>query len=1178
MRKKPYRLHPQCRRAFTPLLMALAIGTAFLLPADAWAQSVTVNIGQGTLDQAFRQIMKNSKVELVYNTRTVAAIPCDAHRFENQEVSHILDILLRGTDLSYTVQDGIYTIVRRPQPRQHSVQGNVSGVVLDENREPIIGASVLVEGTSQGVITDIDGRFTLRNVTGSDIKLIIRYIGKKDIQTRVKLNSTNEFIMKEDVTMMSEVVVTGYQDISREKVTGSVSTVSAEKLEDRYMPSLMDNLEGRVAGLTTYGDKTTIRGTSSLYASTNPLLVVDGLPIEGSIDDLNPYDIESVTVLKDAAAAAIYGARASNGIIVVKTKGAKEKGKINIDFSANLTVWEKKNMDYAANFYMTPEQQVQTERDFYDWYYFGGGAADPASSVEQAISTGMGAVSPIDYAYYQRYKGIITQEELDARMEQLSQNNFAKEYADHALRNQVLQQYNLAVRSNTEKSSSNLVINYKYDNSGIINAYDNQFNITYKGSYDIAPWLTARFTANGIFNNKQANASELATNPFNVPAYTSLLNEDGSRNYYSTTALYTLNEYYEEGQSNSDFRRLGFNHLEELDYNLQKTRRQNMRYQGELLFKPIEGLTVNAQFVYESERNTLSTYYEEDSYLMRMMYNGYLQPQSDGSLTSLIPENGGMKTTTNTIGNYWTARAQANYSRDFGKHSVNVLAGLEFRETKLSGTNGLMLGYDEQLQNDATATIDFSTLSQMTYAPYVGGGYFPVQQCFYDAYMADAMTPVMEERHRYASGYANLTYTYDNKYNVFASFRKDYADVYGLNAEFRGKPLWSVGAGWSLHNEAFMKDIEWVNFLKLRGSYGVTGNIYQGATSYMTAVTSGNNSVTKLPVSVIESPGNPELKWEQTATTNVGLDFSLLDNRLRGTFDWYHKESKNVFSNRMLDPTTGYTSMFMNTASVKNDGVELSLSYEWFRPQKRRDFGWNTALTFSHNKNTITYVENPSTTASALINSQFLEGYPTSALFSYRFAGINDEGRHTWYLPDGTTTTSISSAPVEAVVYSGQTDPKVVSSMENTFSWNGLSLSVLMVYYGGHKMRALEEQETYHVPYGPVASYFLNAWTPEHPTNTPGIGQWSSTSGIGSEALYTDAYVRPADFLKIRNIVLSYELPEMWLEKIRLQRASVSFQLNNPKWLWVKNKVGIDPETLSLRDPSSFVFGLNINI
>ena len=244
----------------------------------------------------------------------------------------------------------------------------------------------------------------------------------------------------------------------------------------------------------------------------------------------------------------------------------------------------------------------------------------------------------------------------------------------------------------------------------------------------------------------------------------------------------------------------------------------------------------------------------------------------------------------------------------------------------------------------------------------------------------------------------------------------------------------------------------------------------------------------------------------------------------------------------------------------------------------RRDFGWNTALTFSHNKNTITYVENPSTTASALIKSQFLEGYPTSALFSYRFAGINDEGQHTWYLPDGTTTTSISSAPVEAVVYSGQTDPKVVSSMENTFSWNGLSLSVLMVYYGGHKMRALEEQETYHVPYGPVASYFLNAWTPEHPTNTPGIGQWSSTSGIGSEALYTDAYVRPADFLKIRNIVLSYELPEMWLEKIRLQRASVSFQLNNPKWLWVKNKVGIDPETLSLRDPSSFVFGLNINI
>ncbi len=189
---------------------------------------------------------------------------------------------------------------------------------------------------------------------GGKITLLISYIGKKTIERDVKLGSDTVFHLEEDAGMMNEIVVTGYQDIAKEKMTGSVTTIRADKLEERYSPSLLSNLEGRVAGLTTYGGKTTIRGTSSLYAETDPLLVVDGIPIEGSIDDLNPYDIESVNVLKDAAAAAIYGARAANGIIVVTTKSAKEKGKIDIDFSTDLTVYEK---GYASEFYLDSKEK-----------------------------------------------------------------------------------------------------------------------------------------------------------------------------------------------------------------------------------------------------------------------------------------------------------------------------------------------------------------------------------------------------------------------------------------------------------------------------------------------------------------------------------------------------------------------------------------------------------------------------------------------------------------------------------------------------------------------------------------------------------------------------------------------------------------------------------------------------
>ena len=246
------------------------------------------------------------------------------------------------------------------------------------------------------------------------------------------------------------------------------------------------------------------------------------------------------------------------------------------------------------------------------------------------------------------------------------------------------------------------------------------------------------------------------------------------------------------------------------------------------------------------------------------------------------PENGGMLQTTNTKGKYYTLRGQLNYSNTFfKKHDVVAIAGLEFRETKLNGTKSLVLGYDEQLQNSSTHTVDFGTLGGREWrynSSYMmeGRGY-SAYQFVYQPYFENGMGIVVEQRHRYASGYANLTYTYDERYNIFGSYRKDYADVYGLNTKFRGKPLWSVGGGWNLHKESFMHDFTWLSFLKLRASYGVTGNIYQGASSYMVATTQGNNPFTQLPLGTISSPANPNLRWEQARTTNIGVDFSLFN-------------------------------------------------------------------------------------------------------------------------------------------------------------------------------------------------------------------------------------------------------------------------------------------------------------
>ncbi len=1162
------------------LIGAMTFGeTSHVVAQQPKRQTVTINSKSMNVKQFFAEVKKQTGLNFIYSTDLAAKLPNVSVSATNRPLREVLDDVMNKVNCRYEIEGNIVTITRRIAGEQVR---NISGTVTDESGEPLVGVSVCINDSKVCTITDSKGFYTLK-VPANSCSLKFSYLGMSTAEIRLGNGRAplNRNVQMTTDYELSEVVVTGYQEISKPKMTGSVTTITADKLDDRYTTNIMNNLEGRVAGLSTYNGKMTIRGTSSLYAETTPLLVVDGVPVEGSIEDLNPYDIESVNVLKDAAANAIYGAKAANGVIVVTTKNAKKAGKIDIDFSANLTVYEKKNVDYADNFYMTPEQQVDTEAKYWDYYFNNGEISNPIQATETQINMGMLAVTPIQYAYYQRAKGDITDSELQAQLSGLKQNNYAKDYANAVYKRQVMQQYNLSLRGKSDKFANNLTLNYKYDNSGIINHFSNQLNIQYKGSYNVSRWLTASFTVNGIYSKQKAAGSDYSSSYSYIwaqPAYMPFYNADGTvrGQHYQ----YDGNDYTSFG---SPFEDLSSNPVDEYYKNTNILRRQYLRSHGDLLFKIIDGLTANAQFVYETNRNTSDWTATQNSHLMRSMRNAYYYQGTDGTVKNYVPTSGGMLRSTNTYGRYWTARGQLNYTKTFGKHDIIAIAGLEFRETKQTGTKALLLGYDDQLQSSATNTIDFATLSTMTYSSLFlrsAGGY-PAKSYVYTPYIEDGMGIVKETHHKYASGYFNLTYTYDEKYNVFGSFRKDYADVYGLNAKFRGTPLWSVGAGWLMHNESFMKDIKWVNFLKLRASYGVTGNIYQGATSYMTATSGNLNSYTNLPYSEIESPANPNLKWEQSRTTNIGIDFGLLDNRLRGSFDYYNKVGKDIFSNRTLDPSTGFTSMFVNTASMRNRGIELQITSDWLRAYNRKDWSFTTSFTLSHNKNVVTEVENPSTTASQLISRPYKEGYPSSALWSYRFAGISDQkgqqGQTLWYVEDDETSHSASGKSPSILEYSGQSEPKIIMGMDNSVKWNGFSLSVLMAYYGGHMMRALAESESMSSYWNmALASYYVNAWTPENPTNTPGIGQYG-TNSIAYETSYSNTAIHHADFLKIRNIVIGYDFPQEWIKHLGMNRLSLRFQIDNPKYLWVANSVHVDPETLGLRSQSSYIFGLNVS-
>ena len=1157
-------------------------------------KTVTLDMTQVTVKQFFAEVKKQTGLNFIYSAELAKSFPKVTVKAQNRPVRQVLNEVMNKINCTYDVEGNIVTVTRKLSGARTRT---VSGVVKDDTGEPLPGVSICIDDSKVCTITDVNGFYTLK-VPANACDLKYSFVGMDNAIVHLRQGDGH---MNQDVTMTSsaqleEVIVTGYQDISKPKMTGAVTTITADKLDDRYTTNIVSNLEGRVAGLSTYGGEMKIRGTSSLYAETSPLIVIDGVPVETKISDINPYDIESINVLKDAAATAIYGARASNGIIIITTKNAKRKGKIDIDFSANLTIWEKKNVDYHDNFYMNAEEQVDVESKYYDWFYFTHDPEDERfkqqSAIEQTaagIAQG-GKVSPLNWAYYQKALGNWTESQLNQEKERLKKNNFAKEFADAVYKQQVMQQYNLSLRSSSEKFQSNLTLNFSHDNDGIINAGTKNFNVNYKGSYDVAKWLTARFTVNGIFNRQQSMGYDYSIqndNPWYFPAYESLYDSDGKmKKMYGWMDGNAYWDYAPEGLDD-----LGSYLTDRYYDNTQLTKRQHMRYHGDLLFKIIKGLTVETQFIYETDHQNVSWYANPQSHVARVIRNAFVDYQN-GQLVYNTPKTGGLRRDTNTDGQYWTWRGQVNYSNTFGKHSIVALAGLEFRETKTWGSNTLMLGYDDQLQSSSTQSVNFDILSKMENSPYYqagvsGYGSYPAGQFAWDPYIDGSLQPVIETLHRYGSGYANATYTYDDRYNIFGSFRKDYADIYGLNTKYRGRPLWSVGAGWLIHNEAFMKDVKWVDFLKLRFSYGVTGNIYQGATSYMTATSSDVNEINNLPYGKIQSPANPNLRWEKSITTNIGIDFSFFNNRLRGALDYYNKVGKDIFAQRQIDPTSGFTSMVVNTASMKNNGVELSLTYDWFRAPSREAFAWTTNFTFAYNKNKVTDVENPALNAWQLINNPYKTGYPTSALWSYQFAGISGEagieGMTLYYIEPGedgtpTTTTAPSGRSTSVLVYSGQSEPKVVMGMDNSFRWKGFSLSILMAYYGGHKMRAIPFNETFAFSYSPVASYFLDAWDAETNPNSdiPGVGRYASTA-IGSETRFADRSVYNASFLKIRNIVLGYDLPNEWIRHLGMNRVGIRFQIDNPKALWTANKVNVDPETLGLRLPSSFIFGLNVN-
>lgn len=1159
--------------------MAFSVMMLCWSPQVVWAQKeldrpVSVSVRHGNVSTVLAAIRKATGMDILYSGDVLKTWPKVTIDAKGQSARALLDELMSQTGCEYKVNGKIIAISKKQTSRKR----HVSGVVTDEQGEPVIGVPVsLADGKVLGV-TDGDGRYSIE-VPSTVMELKLSYVGMKPQTVRLAAGAS---AVQRDITMLSDnqladVIVTGYQKLKREDVTGAYQIISAKDMDLRYTGDVTSNLEGKVPGLIKYNngvtDQLAIRGTSSLSASTKPLVVVNGLPIQGSLEDLNPNDIESITVLKDASAAAIYGARASNGVIVVVTKKATQE-KLQVSFNADLTIKQKQS--YSNRNWMNAAEFLELSQANLD--------AIAADDYEWGSMKDYFDVHPTGYSSFTRFymghkAGTVSDEEYNNTIAQWSKNNYRDQWRKLMLRNEVIQQYNLSMRTKGKYLNSNISVNFKNDNLGTTKVYSRSLLFNYEGILNMTKWADLRL---GLFVAADRSKTRLdyfgLQNIDSKDVYESMWNADG------TPATLRGRVPLDEPallDTSLDLKSENYVLQEEMNKNFSKTRAHLLRPFLHLEVRPVDGLTISGQFQYEDSYTKTEDQYLADSYDMRHLYNLYTYKGKH-----YLPEGGLLESST-AEGHHYTLRMQASYNKTFAeKHAVSALIGYEYRQQKSRTVSGQLVGYDDLTQTNTTQLTNLYDAYKLEHSDL--GQYFsPVGFRLGGGSTSDIL-------HRFYSVYGTANYTYDHRYATNFSYRVDKADLFGSDPKFRGRPLWSVGLSWNVNNEAFMRDIKWIDALKLRASYGTTGNINSSVSSYLTAriLTEdlyGGKRAT------LNTPPNDQLRCEKTQNWNIGADFSVLGHRLRGSLDYYLKNGSDILSTTDIDPTSGWSSLTINNAKIRNQGVELQLDGT-ILPAKSRDYlGINASLNLAYNNNKVTAINHDITSGyEALGSDTYHKGKPVHSLYSMRYGGIaiDDNGNQQVYFikADGTkvaAATFDNELETADVIYNGSLDPKLSTSLTAELTWKGFSLSGLFVFYGGHYMRTHAEQWTIvkGTEYqGNIDRSLLNYWRSDDKTAFLANG-FAARNMImfNDDPAQTNITVEHADFLKLRSLVLGYNFSREICQKLRISNLRLRLQMNNV-FCWARNHDSLDPEEVDPysgyalpKIPKSYVMSLAVD-
>ncbi len=1080
---------------------------------------------------------------------------------------------------------------------------DVSGKILDADSAnyPLIGVSVIVKGSTKGTATNNKGEFTLRDVAPRE-RLVISMSGyvSQEIEAR-NINMNRPIHLKNSVADLSEVVITGYQTIKKKLFSGSSSTLSAKEVERAGMPDITKMLEGQFAGVSlqnvsgTFGaaPKLRIRGASSLSGDNKPLWVIDGIVIEdvvnisnealstgdmntllgSSVAGINPDDIQDITILRDAAATALYGARAMNGVVVVTTKKGRKSSEPRINYSGNYSMYLKPNYTEFDILNSADQMAVMVELQNKGYYQMPG-----------ILNGSDGGVFNKMYNLIEKYDS--STNTFGLRNDAASRNTFLQRYADAntdwfdiIFKNSFIQEHSLSISSGTDRFQTYASTSYLKDDGQTIGNSVERLTGNFRTNFKLGKRFSGELLTTGSVRNQRAPGTQSQRSE---PVYGTYLRgfDINPYNYAMNTSRMTT--AYDENGDLEYFRKnfAPFNIINELNSNYMKMNVLDFKFQGKAEYKILPQLNYAITGAYRYVKSENQTSILENSNMVQA-YKAASNPTTIGSNTYLyddpeqtfgypmvvLPSGGFYNMSSNSLKSYYL-RQELRFDKTFNEdHTVTAFGSMEMRSADRQDEFFDGVGY--QFENGGLVSPYYMYFKQ---AGEAGKAYFGMKPG-YDRYLAYMF---------------QTTYAYKGKYIFTPTVRYDGSNKMGMSKTARWLPTWNVAGSWNVHEENFWPENNILTSATIRGSYGLVANIGNATNSSAVFY----NMIARRPylndqetLTYISNLENSELTWEKSRDLNLGLELGFLNNRFSLMVDLYQRKIQDLLGNIRTSGIGGESQKYGNYATMLGQGVEFTLMG---RPVQTKDFTWNMRANLSVNKNKITNLEvDPSIWSSVSPNGSAVKGYPQRGLFAIEFAGLDHYFGYPKYIGVGetkpvTTYVSLQGNNIDNLGYMGPIDPTVTGGFHNQFRYRNFNISGLLKFGYGNMIRLSPSIAASYSDMSSMSRDILNRWVmpgDEMKTSIPALidavtatqivdangGQVSSVYPYNLYN-YSNERVAKGDYVKLSSITLGYNLPVSITTRLGLSNASLSLGANN---LWI---IYSDPR-LNGQDPEFFSSG-----